>query len=637
MSKGGINSIAALVEQNTPFPEEADIVFLWDDYQEGNNIVSIPFIVERDFQELRKAYLNWTTDLANTAFREATLKEYLMSEMLNGESYWWQTLIADKCPYKTKTPYDVIRLHAFEKRFLDGAFNELIYTGTNRILASMLKEWVEERLSGKFQWKQVRKTDVMRRPFYNRIPKLIQAFTYLVHFTWSRLRHVKKIVPDADAHCTIVTYFPGIDLQKASDKVFRSNYWGPLHDHLEKYKISVNWIWIYGNLQQLSYAETVAFQKRLNVNPLSGRYLMLENFLSARTLIVAIKEYLVLYVKSFSLCQIKNNFHFHGSSLNFYKLLEDDWLESFRGHTALLNCIHGMALKQAGKELPKDTKLIIYIWENQPWEQALLATRRYLKNAMYIGSVHTPGNSAVYNLKVFPGNPSELNSQYGRLMPDIIGAPGKIPAGILKAGGWPGDKVQPVEALRYMESLNPLKISVRSPDDLKETALTLLVVTGSIETECRTQINFLAQAERKGALKRFAEIIVKPHPSIQVDVMIKEAGFQISCSIQNTKLRYLWNKVDYVYASNSTSVSVEAAYLGFPLIITGATDNLNINPLFGTGYVHFVHSADELAAELCKKNHNVTRLDGFFNLAEDLPVWASYFKQAGVIDSYLQQ
>lgn len=631
MSELPIKNIAFLIDSKAEVAGLKGTVFLWNDYaSQSDNAMSIPAIVENEFVVLRKTYLNWTAKLADAKYNGRTVRQFLTSDVLNGESYWWQTLIADKCPYKTKTPFDIIRLRAFEMKFLEGEFDELHYIGNDKVLAGVLKKWIVQELLLTFQWKKTNSISPKRLPLYRRLPKVAQASLFFLHILWSRLRFLRPVLPEEKALCTIVTYFPGIDRERAEQGVFRSNYWGPLHEFIETNRIAVNWIWIYGNLQQFSFRESVDFQERLNRNVLSGRHLLLENFLTLKGLASAVKMYLTLLIKSSRIASIRKDFHFEGSSLNFFNLLKEEWFESFRGYTAFQNCIYDVAFREAGKKLPTGTKLVTYIWENQPWEHALLATKKYLKNATYVGSVHTPGNSAMYNLKIFPGDEHELNQPFGRLCPDVIGAPGEIPATILRNGGWPPGKVRTLEALRYIESLAGQKVDCRTGNDSRH-GKTLLVVTGSIESECCFQISLLEEAEKKGGLRFFSKMIVKPHPSIPVNDMMSEKSFQIPYTIVNTKLPELWPDTDMVYTSNSTSVSLEAAYLGFPVIITGATDNLNINPLFGTGYANFIHTADELASELLKEHNEVKRIDYFFSLDHGLPAWKSLFADAGLL------
>lgn len=631
-----MNNTVALVQDGIEVPEGVKDVFFWNSFDTSSVGISLPKLVEEDIFNLRSVYLNWTTSLAEAMVRKNSLAEFLRSPLLHGQSYWWQTLIADKCPYKTNTPYHILRLYVFEKIYVDKGYSGLVYIGNDERLADVLSAWLKASGAGSFEWRK-KNTGIKNKSTRKWGVQFlgVQAFAYLLFFIWTRLRRAQGVKPDPQALCTIATYFPGIDLQKAGKDEFYSNYWGPLHEVMMNRNIRVNWVWIYTNLAQLSYKESIAFQSRINerYKQKGNRFLLVEDFLDAKTFLSAVTEYLRIYCKSFWLGKVKKNFSLPGSRLNFFPLLAGEWYESFRGHTAMINCLHMAAFHCVGKKMPIDTRLVLYVWENQPWEQCLLATRKQLKRARYIGVVHTPANAAVCNLKVFPGSTRELNTPNGRLMPDFIGAPGNIPQKVLVEGGWPQNRVITVEALRYLNSLATVQdMTARQKKEEKN----LLVITGSIYRETDLQLAWLSEADRIGALASYTKIIIKPHPALPVDNMVKYAGFRIAHSIVSTGLNNLWESAHVVYAANSTSVSIEAAYLGIPLIITGASDNLNINPLFGSEEADFVNTAEQLVQKLIKITKNTKPIRNFLELDPGLPRWHQIFTDA-FGDEFLSQ
>lgn len=618
----------ALIQDGVAVPEGVKDVFLWNSFNTKEDEISLPKLVEEDILNLRSIYLNWTTSLAETTVRKNSLAGFLRSPLLNGQSYWWQTLIADKCPYKTSIPYYIIRLYVFEKIYILKGYSGLIYVGDDERLADVLGTWLKTTGAGSFEWRKtssdtknnsVRKWDTRFRG--------IQAIAYLLFFIWTRLRRSRSVKPDPQALCTIATYFPGIDLQKAKKGEFYSNYWGPLHEVLANRNIRVNWVWIYTNLAQFSYKESIAFQSEVNASykQKGNRFLLIEDFLDTGAFLSAVTEYIRIFYKSLWLRKVKKNFSLPGSRLNFFPLLASEWYESFRGHTAMINCLHMAAFHRVGKEIPVDTRLVLYVWENQPWEQCLLATREQLNKAKYIGVVHTPANAAIGNLKVFPGTSRELNTPDGRLMPDLIGAPGNIPKKVLIEGGWPQDRVVTIEALRYINSLSTAAaVMERQRKDEKN----LLVITGSIYSETGQQLAWLSEADRIGALAGYTKVIIKPHPSLPVDTMVKHAGLKITHTIVSAPLQDLWEYSHVVYAANSTSVSIEAAYLGIPVIIAGASDNLNVNPLFGSSEVDFVYTAEQLSKKLAANLSHTIPIRNFLELTPELPRWHEIFTDA---------
>lgn len=625
-------TILTVVEDISQLPQDCINALLWESFEERQGVLSIPKIVEEEISELRSDYLNWTENLAYSSFNGATLSEHLTTDLLDGGSYWWQTLVADKSPYKTKAVYDVLRVRVIEKRFIEGGYNHLIYIGANKKVARVLGKWLTQ-LGHTFTWQRVK---IQNRSalqstggFYQALPLIFQAGIYLVHIIVSRLRFSNHVKPDPAATCTIVTYFPGIDLKKAEECEFYSNYWGPLTDLLKQEKIPVNWIWMYSNMHQLSYKESVSLQSRLNTSVTynGSKFLFIEDFIDIKSFCKGLVFYFKLFCKKYFLLKAHTFFSFPGSRLNFFHILKDDWDESFSGHSAISTCMQMSAFSSMSKKLPAQTDLVLYVWENQPWEQSLLAIKKKLPNAFFVGSVHTPANCALYNLKVFPGKAIKTNmGNERRLFPDLLAAPGDKSRQMLVQGGWPENIVQTFEALRYITSLQPIQYF---GDKGAKKEYNLLVVTGSIQTETEIQIQLLSLAEKKGALKKFTQIIIKPHPLIPVENMVEKANFQTLNKIVYQPLSKLWGDAHVVYTSNSTSVSLEAAYHGIPVIIVGASGNLNINALFGTEDVEFIHTVDELCKKLSLFPAEVKPKKDFFELNPALSKWADLFRKHG--------
>lgn len=606
--------------------------YFWDTYNSGGSIRSIPEILEESAEELRNEYLKWTSTLAiDYELGQASfLVKFLGSEILNGGSYWWQTLIADKSPYKSNGIYDVLKLRVLEKLYQEGDYDSLTYKGNDKVIAKVLKKW----LSGKghsFIWTKTssksKSLTLSFKSLFKKLPLLFQVIGFLTHFCFTKLRYVSKTKPSQQALCTIVTYFPGIDLNKASSGNFYSNYWGPLQDFLKINKIAVNWVWIHTNLQQLNFRQTIEFQKKINITEekLNNRYLLVEDSINISTLFRAISEYLKLYFKSFFFYSENKKFVFPSSSLNFYKVLKKDWLDSFRGNSAIINCLHASAFMELGKQLPSETKLVLYIWENQPWEQSVLAMKTALKNAKFVGSLHTPACCAFFNFKGFPGSKNELSlKSYPRPYPDIIAVPSERTKKFMINGGWPEESLLSVEALRYIESLSV--IPKHSHKKFNSKFKNLLVVTGSLFSETEFQLNLLFDAEKSGGLEGYTKILIKPHPLVQINKILNKLEFSISYEIVECPLANLWEISDVVFTANSTSVSLEAYYFGKPLIISGAHKNLNLNTLFGIDNISFVHNTSELCKSLRDSNITLNMNKDFFNIDPMLPKWRSIFE-----------
>lgn len=607
-------------------------IFLWDNHKTNKGIRAIPSLLEQRAEELRSEYLNWSSSFAidKSSGNSSILLSDLSTEILHGGSYWWQTLISDKSPYKSHGIYDVLKLRVLEKIYLEEKFDSLVYKGNDKKIAKVLNLWLN-KINHQFKWEKSRKKYFYVPnliSIYKRLPKVVQVFGFLFHFILTKICNSKRVKPNPKAMCTIVSYFPGIDLNKAKSGEFYSNYWGPLHKLLKTEKISVNWIWLYENLQQLSYKKSVEFQTRLNNSETNtnDRYLLIEDSINLKSFLKALREYFKFFYKSFFYKAIQNKFVFENSSLNFFSILENDWWESFRGKNAIINCLYASSFYELGKRLPSETNLVIYIWENQPWEQSLLSLKYVLNKAKFVGALHTPACCAFLNLKAFPGNKNEFSlNKLSRPSPDLIAVPSQNTWNSMVAGGWPEDKLMNVEALRYINSLSSYSNIQMSNYSSKDK--NLLVVTGSLLQETEFQLNLLIEADKLGGLKGYSKIIIKPHPSVSVKKILEEVQLSIPHVITQNSLFTLWENSDVVFTSNSTSVSLEAYYIGLPLIITGTFENLNINSMFGIDNISFVLTVEDLCKSLKFPKKISQEKSHYFNLDPSLPKWTSIFRE----------
>lgn len=596
----------------------------WDIFDVPEFAYSLPQLVDRNINELKSEYLNWVFEISNINIKGKSVTDFLCFKVSDKISYWSQTLIADKSPYKSPGIYDVLRLRMLELFFIQHEYDELVYRGRNALIAKVLKKSL--LANGKyFNWEYeetiVAKLKRFSHHTFNRFIPLLKAGAWLVYFMVERLTKNSYIQINSEAEYTIVTYFPGINIEKLHNNKFYSNYWGPLHDLFEKGEKSVNWIWIYSDLNQFSYRESQKVQRKLNMcsSNNSHRFTILENYIGVKEFSIAIVYFFKVVYKSFFLKKVRKEFKFPHSAMNFFPVLQNDWWNSFRGPIAMYNCFCWSAFGNVIQQLPSKTKFLLYVWENQPWEQCLLKDKDKLVNTKFIGVVHTPACFSLANFKAFIGD-SELHSVTNskRMVPDILAVPGYHGKKIFNENGWLSEKVEVVEALRYIKSLTQ---KVYEKQKLNRQKKILLVVTGSLKYETIFQLELLAQVSKTKLLQAYSAIIVKPHPSVAVNDLLKNYDFGLPFYVVEDQLSELWNSIDVVFTSNSTSVSLEAFCLKIPLIIAGNRENINLNPLFGMEGVQFVYSKDDLQKYLESADRISNNTDLYFELNPELPRW----------------
>ena len=100
---------------NAVFSKPFDQLILWQSYDESSfpNAVSIPLLVEKNANYLRSRYLQLIHDIGEVSIDNTKLYESL--EIRPGFSYWWMTLMTEKCNWaKSPSITDIVQLFAFD-------------------------------------------------------------------------------------------------------------------------------------------------------------------------------------------------------------------------------------------------------------------------------------------------------------------------------------------------------------------------------------------------------------------------------------------------------------------------------------------------------------------------------------------
>ena len=592
---------------------ECKIVY-WAEFDVPSGCISVPLLVEKQAEALRKEYLAWVHEIGDLQLQGKTLREHLKVD--DTFSFWWMTLLAEKSPLKSKSIYTIFKLRAFEKLYLSSDSNEIILCSNNKKLHLVFSQWCQ-KLDHRYQWRRVENINrkISSIKIYHIIPTFLKAFVYLLYILWTRKRHLsKRRKSTLDAQHSIVTYFPNINTKKAHSGVFYSNYWNDLHRVFEEQQVKINWLLIYEKNHEFTFQEAVDFCNRLNMQDKNHNYAFIEEFLDTNSIVNALIVYFKIAIRKFRLREIENYFHFPNSQLNFWPVSAAEWRSSLYGPNAINSVLMLSIFVTLVKNMPFQ-KWGLYLYENQPWEKALIRSWRNKRHGKLIGVQHTSlrflylnclEDSETYKLKTFV-----------LPLPDLIAVNGALAENILKQVEFPANRVAKVEALRFMY----LAGFLRKEKNLNknQSKPNILVLTGYARSEVYGQLQLLAEAVKEGALEGH-EILIKPHPFSPVDEIVQNIYFDTKYSITNKPLSSLLGKATLVYTGNLTAASLEAAVMGIKVLVFVGEDNLNMSPLYGFAEIPSVRTVTELC-EAIKSTNNTEPIDNIFHLDEELPRW----------------
>ena len=123
----------------------------------------------------------------------------------------------------------------------------------------------------------------------------------------------------------------------------------------------------------------------------------------------------------------------------------------------------------------------------------------------------------------------------------------------------------------------------------------------------------------------YKKILIKPHPFLSIPDLLEDLNLDFDYEVTDNPLKELWQNIDVAYCANITSGSVEAAWLGVPVIVAGPSENFNSNPLYQTKGNKFI--MDPLSLFQALKTPDFAKIQSnFFYLDRELNRWKSLLK-----------
>ena len=597
---------------------DAKIIAHWSELVVDHGHVSIPLEVERKAKGLRKEYLSWVYELGNLEIDNKSIREFLKLDQ--SCSFWWMTLIAEKSPFKSPIIHDVLKLRVLEELYFERNACGIILFSSNQALHETLSAWCHS-LGHPYQRvvRSVSRTRTDDARWYHRVPHWIRAVGSVIRWWWKIARHVGRapLLPDAPGQATVVTYFPNIDLDQAASNIFHSHYWGKLHDLLDRYEGTINWLWMFQEQAYLPITESVLLRDRLNESLIGKhRFYFLEEFIGSKAVWKAIRKFAELFTKGIRLQMngIRSGFQFSGSCMNFWPFLKEDWYRSVFGRVAMEGCLWLSAFEEISRRFPQQ-QWCLFPYEGQAWERALTTAWCRNQGTRSIGAQHS--TVSLMDLRYFEDPRAYANDVNSVPLPSIVAVNGEGPLDLLGASGFPMDRLTVVEAVRYLYLEGKRNLAAAVHTRLKKT---LLIITGYLELQNDFQLGLLVEASKLGALVGYEKIVIKPHPYCSVDSTLSDISLGVQIEIKHESLSNLWDKADVVYAANSTSAALESLVYGLPTIVAIASDAINLSPLFGIMSSTFVSNVDELADRLRTPLIEMTSRD-YFLLDKRLMYW----------------
>jgi surface carbohydrate biosynthesis protein (TIGR04326 family) len=306
----------------------------------------------------------------------------------------------------------------------------------------------------------------------------------------------------------------------------------------------------------------------------------------------------------------------HCGSLNLWTLFENEWDVASHGPELIQHVLTLNEFESAFESL-QEQNTGIYLFEQQPWEMALISAWKSFGHQKLIAAQHT--TMLYWDLRYFHDvRTYEITCNLGLPLPDVFALNGKVSSKISRDWGYPDSKIREVEALRYLHLLQT-PYSKKSKTD-QTSPIKLLILGDYLSKNTDSQMEFLQVI--LPALSIEVDITIRPHPASPIS-----NKFEIFLpNVSHKPLSELIWENDAVFVGPTTSAAIDAYCCGKPVITLGNPNTLNLNPLRGFYDSVVVYTPAELADEimrLSKRQSLKPEALDIFNLDFNLHLWKS--------------
>lgn len=574
-----------------------------DTYSSRFKIFSMHDEVDADSDNLKRDYLRLVKNFGMALIKGKTLVNYM--EIEDGSSFWWKTLIAEKCNFgKSPNINTIIKLLKFEDICIKNNYAALNLNSDNKLLIDGMNG-----LANKLGINVNIKRNTLFNKFENLLfPQILMGMIWLIIYFIKRyklkdlgLKKMSNLNPDT----TFVNYLFGQSDSKNS--YFESRYWGDLPKMLTRNSVKSTWLHIYVEDHILPNAKKAKdFIQNLNKsNPLEA-HVTLDAFLSVGLFFKSIGIWCQLMTKFWNI----KNIPFGNDDHNYLvPLFHEDWSRSIFGRSAISNVVFNELFAKYFSNIRKQRKCF-YLLENQGWEFSCVYNFKKNNHKYIYGVQHS--TIRYWDLRYYNDSSLYLCTQDTIPLPDYMIVNSEHSYIETFKWGYPKDKLLKLEALRYSYLGKKSNIN-------KLNSASMVLILGDFDENKTYKILELM----KNYFEKFKcsiDILFRPHPNF----IIKNTNYKkLKLEISKDRIESDFSRANFVIASDSTSAALDAYCYGLKLVVVKDAKGLCQSPLYKLNDVQFISTIDELHEALLSassQNSDIQSKQHFY-YEENLKNW----------------
>lgn len=623
-------SLIKIIDSDEHFSQGDSFIISWNSFSEDSaNTLSIPAYIEKFSLEIRQEYLKFVFSLGHSTVKKKSIQSQLA--LRSGFSFWWTSLISQKCNY-SKSPElnNIIKFIGFKHWAEKQKISSIHLYSNNKDLGKTFKLFCKAT-NIKFSFKPSKKSKIqskrsLAKRVYHMLPISAQAIIWAAFYTiehWNLKGANLSEWRSSNSSVIIMSYLLHLDPCKFQSGEHQSGFWGSLPKLLNKDGKNIRWIQIYEKNSLIPSTKDAAKSIKDFTKNSEDIHVVLETFLSLSLLFKSVFDWLVLMKRGYPISKmLETPDNIVLDHLEILPMIKKDFNKSIFGQEGLKNIITFHLLNSALTHIPRQS-LGILPCEFQPQELSFSYLFKKSSHKNLVANCHS--TIRFWDLRYhFDKNIFTDKSQNCMPLPDYVSVNGKNMNDALRQSNFDDKKIIQVEALRYLylEHAENLAISQKK---LKPS--TDLLVMGDYLMENNI---FLLESIRDAILasKQRFNITFKYHPACPIN---EEAFPEIDFHQTSGNMAKLLSESNIVIASNNTSASVDAICYGIPVVSLLDGKKLNMSPLRGIAGAFFASSPKELCfilenyESMLTNNLNKVKSE-FFNLDSSLTLWKKLLK-----------
>jgi surface carbohydrate biosynthesis protein (TIGR04326 family) len=588
---------------------QSESILLWRQFTDQNNErapASICQIIEDNCLELREKILHLIFDVGNSVRTNPKTQHNIRA----GFDYFWMTQFHSRPYTQSAQLNNLAKLFALFEILQVNKITKLTVYSNNKSLSKVFAS-IAKMLHIEFQTARAKNSSqnisaaVQIKKF---TPRLLLAIAALIRQCKTSIALKQKptrvVKPNS---ISFFDYWYRFADSVSTDRKFASQYWSRLVEELDH--TEVNWWHNLVDQNKLSELNTAkSLLTDFNQHP-RHIHKIVDARVSFKIVMRSIVDHGHLFIKSIPGKKFAPSFVDQNTGIDFWPLFKREWLNSYRGYEALVNCLRFNRLESLISTMPHQ-KLGIYLIENQPWEMAMIHLWRKFEHGKLIGVAHS--TVRFWDLRLM-SDMRQFKSNSAMPRPDCIAVNGALAKSSLLESGYPASEFIEVEALMY------LHLSAKKAKQKSNSPKTILVATDYLDSATQAQLRLLEQVV--ALIPGKYRILLKPHWSQS----LKNFKFESEVVSGRKDLSDFFDQADVLYCSAITSAVIDGVCSGLPVIQCLDPMSFNLSPLRENVAVQTVRTSAELIKALDKIEILATEVNPneLFNLDSNLPKWKS--------------